>query len=44
VRNDQGSGHGRTVLTTMSKPEATFIRDLTLSVVNFLLAEHSSRP
>lgn len=44
VRNDQGSGHGRTVVATMSKPEATFIRDLTLSVVNFLLAEHSSRP
>lgn len=44
VRNDQGSGHGRTVVATMSKPEATFIRDLTLSVVNFLLAEHSTRP
>ncbi|MGP4916300.1 abortive infection family protein [Brachybacterium tyrofermentans] len=39
VRNDQGSGHGRTVLTTMSKPEATFIRDLTLSVVNWLFPD-----
>lgn len=44
VRNDQGSGHGRTVMATMSMPEAAFIRDLTLSVVNFLLAEHSAHP
>lgn len=44
VRNDQGSGHGRTVVPTMSKSEAAFIRDLTLSVVNFLIAEHSARP
>ncbi|UVI38047.1 abortive infection family protein [Brevibacterium spongiae] len=44
VRNDQGSGHGRTVMATMSMPEAAFIRDLTLSVVNFLLSEHDAHP
>lgn len=44
VRNDQGTGHGRTVVATMSRPEAAFIRDLTLSVVNFLLAERSGHP
>ncbi|GHD13183.1 abortive infection family protein [Zhihengliuella salsuginis] len=44
VRNDQGSGHGRTEMASMSMPEATFIRDLTVSVVNFLLVEHRSRP
>lgn len=44
VRNDQGSGHGRTTVATMSIPEAAFIRDLTLSVVNFLLAERRSCP
>lgn len=44
VRNDQGSGHGRTAMATMSKAEAAFIRDLTLSVVQFVLSEHDSRP
>lgn len=44
IRNDQGSGHGRTAMATMSLSEAAFIRDLTLSVVNFLLAEHGAHP
>lgn len=44
VRNDQGAGHGRTAIASMSMPEARFIRDLTLSVVSFLLADHRARP
>ena len=43
VRNDQGSGHGRTALATVGPAEAAYVRDLTHSVVNFLLAEHSAR-
>ncbi|MGQ7788329.1 abortive infection family protein [Nesterenkonia sp. K-15-9-6] len=40
IRNDQGAGHGRTVLASVTINEARFTRDLTLSVVGYLLAEH----
>lgn len=43
VRNDQGSGHGRTAVASLSLAEASFVRDLTLSVVNFLISEHQAR-
>lgn len=43
IRNDEGTGHGRTALASVSRSEAEFVRDLSLSVVNFILAEHRSQ-
>lgn len=43
IRNDEGTGHGRTALASASKSEAEFVRDLSLSVVNFILAEHRAQ-
>lgn len=43
IRNDEGTGHGRTALASASRSEAEFVRDLSLSVVNFILAEHRNQ-